>query len=136
MSDYVRKKALRIPAECCADTSIWNDDDFYDNLEEIIKKSMNPHNFDVEVTLDISDNIHYYIDYVIDGSYGEECGDWGKVRLLTDNEKVKYYPIFSEIIPDVTMDDVHLVEYCYYNCCEPSDYYSLEGELDPFYQEV
>lgn len=76
-----------------------------------------------------------FIDYVLDSTWGDDCGDWGKVRELYPTEKTKYLPVFQKILPRLeNLDDVRLVEYCYYNGCEAPDYYDLKD--DPFYAEV
>ena len=38
--------------------------------------------------------------------------------------------------PEVDMNKVHLVEFCWYNCSEAPDYYSMDKGKDPFYEEV
>lgn len=74
-----------------------------------------------------------YIDYVLEYEYDAD-GEYGKTRALYDNEKKKYLPIFQQIDPDVNIDNVRLVEFCWYNCCEAPDYY--DDINDPFYDEV
>ena len=59
---------------------------------------------------------------------------YGKTRALTDREKAKYLPVFQQIDPDVNMNFVRLVEFCWYNCSEAPDYYDETD--DPFYREV
>ena len=74
--------------------------------------------------------------FVIEEEYGADCGEWGKVRELTLDEKIKYYPVFKKLYPDVDMNKVHLVEFCWYNCSEAPGYYSMDKGKDPFYEEV
>lgn len=75
-----------------------------------------------------------FIDFVLD--YEWDCdGEYGKVRELYLSEKLKYLPVFQKLLPGLdTMDDVRLVEFCWYNGCEAPDYYELED--DPFYKEI
>jgi hypothetical protein len=76
----------------------------------------------------------YFVDYVLEDEYGADCGEWGKVRVLTEVEKQKYKCVFKKLNPSIDMDKVRLVEFCWYNCCEAPDYYSLCE--DPFYSEI
>ena len=74
-----------------------------------------------------------FIDYVLEYEY--DCdGDYGKVRDLYDSEKEKFRPVFQKIDPDINMDYVRLVEFCWYNGCEAPDYY--DPQEDPFYKEL
>jgi len=134
MSDYHREKVLRIPFEdlglnpasfTVAGTELHKTfgDLFYWSGQRVGK-------FDVAPTTE------YFIDFVLEESYGDECGEWGKVRALTVNEKNKYTDVFRRINPNVDMDKVHLVEFCWYNCSEAPGYYSIDKNKDPFYEEV
>lgn len=135
MSDYHRKKVLRIPFEEVSlnpdsfiDTSyaLWEmyGDIFYHNDKTPVGK------FDIAPTEDP------FIDFVLEDEYGADSGDWGKVRKLNIDEQIKYYPIFKKLNPDINMEKVHLVEFCWYNCCEAPSYYSMEEKDDPFYAEI
>lgn len=75
-----------------------------------------------------------FIDFVLDYEY--DCdGEYGKVRELYPSEKIKYLPIFQKLLPGLdSLDDVRLVEFCWYNGSEAPDYYDLKD--DPFYLEV
>ena len=124
MSDYARKKALRVPIEFTGfDTS--NANDIYGELETFIKS--------VDENFDISPTERFFVDYELPTKKYAN-GDWGKNRSLTANEKEKYSELFSKIgVTD--MDKVRLVEYCWYNCSEAPDYYD-EASGDDFYKEV
>ena len=75
-----------------------------------------------------------YIDYILDRKFDLSVqGDYGRSRDLTKNEKKKYLSKFQELDLNVDMDDVRLVEYCWYNGAEAPDYYSTN---DSFYDEV
>ena len=53
---------------------------------------------------------------------------------ISDSEKEKFRPVFQRIDPDINMDYVRLVEFCWYNGCEAPDYY--DPQEDPFYKEL
>lgn len=148
MSDYVREKVLRLPVEC------FQLEDFKISVAKKLAEIGTPVD-------DVDDDLHWYtekafpevwgygdrgkfqwsptyprefVDLVLDYEYGSE-GDWGKVRELYPTEKAKYLPIFQKVLPGLeNLDDVRLVEYCWYNGCEAPDYYDLKD--DPFYAEV
>lgn len=141
MSDYKREKVLRIPREFLDMSAIeaklvekygedWTDDRSY-YLETAF-----PDLFDYSTLqkFQFSPTEEDFIDYVLESEYGADCGDWGKVRELYEIEKLKYRPIFQQIDPNVNMDKVRLVEYCWYNATEAPDYY--DNMDDPFYKEV
>ncbi len=130
MSDYCREKVLRIPAEKIIPELNYGCS--YDEFEDALKKR------NVELSrksgFSIAVTERLFLDYFLESDYGCESGDWGKVRKLYDSEKERLAPLFKKINRDVNMNDVHLVEYCWYNCCEAPDYYELEE--DPFYKEI
>lgn len=140
MSTYVREKVLRIPREKMNFAHIVR------KLEEKFpgKDIMDDLGFYIE---DLDDLFDYgkvgkfqlaptgepFIDYVLDHEW--DCdGEYGKVRELYDSEKNKFRPIFEQIDPDINMDYVRLVEFCWYNGCEAPDYYDLME--DEFYKEL
>ena len=132
MSDYVREKVLRIPVskeqeeEICKKYEV---DDIWDLEYEI-------DNFDYgEVNhFQIAPTVKKFIDYCLEYSYGEDCGEWGRVRELTDKEKEKFEPIFYELYGGLDINKVRLVEFCWYNSSEAPDYYDITK--DSFYNEV
>jgi hypothetical protein len=134
MSDYHREKVLRIPFD---DMNL-NPDSFDDVSHDLwqmfgdIFYWNNPRvgKFDVAPTEE------WFIDFILEEEYGADCGEWGKVRALTANEKNKYTEVFRKINPDVDMNKVHLVEFCWYNSSEAPNYYSMDRKKDPFYEEV
>ena len=131
MSDYVREKVLRIPVT-------------KEQEEEICKKYEADNLYELEFKIDnfgggvgmfeIAPTIDTFVDYCLEYSYGEDCGDWGKVRELSDKEKAKYGPMFKEIYEGFDADKIRLVEFCWFNCCEAPDYYDITK--DKFYDEV
>ena len=141
MSTYVREKVLRIPKDKI-------------NFEGIIQKikekfpgkdAMDDLGYYIEETFpdlfyygkknkfQLAPTCELFIDYVIEREW--DCdGEYGKIRELYDSEKEKFRPIFQQLDPDVNMDYVRLVEFCWYNCSEAPDYYDLTK--DPFYKEL
>jgi hypothetical protein len=128
MSDYKHQKVIRIPfpkeflKKC-------NTEDPYD-CESYLKEKLGEfweHKDNNSFTLECTDKA-YYIDWVYYYTYGEESGDWGSVRLLTDKELEVIRPYFDKIGVVYEDEDLRLVDYCYYNCSEPSDYYKLNGD--------
>lgn len=124
MSDYSKYKVLRYP--------ITEDD--RDRIEEMkdyagYRQIKNCGYFETTGT-----DSGTYLDYVLEHSYGEECGEYGKIRDLAESEKVGFKHLFAQLFPDIDMNKVRLVEYCWYNCCEPPDYYA--PQTDPFYKTL
>lgn len=132
MSDYVRQKVLRIPVS-------------EKDKTEILKQYQADNLWQLEFKID---NFGYaevgkfqhsptegeFIDYVLEYNYGKDCGEWGKVRELTDNEKTKYEPIFHKLYEGFDINKIRLVEFCWYGITEAPDYYELKS--DDFYSEV
>lgn len=129
MSDYVKVKALRVPLAKYG----YKEDPYKieSENEEAFNKSYGVNSKYFEVTGTTSDT--YYLDYVLHED--DDClGEYYKSRELYESEKLKYEGTFKQLISNIDMNDVHLVEYCWYNCCEPDDCYSTT--TDPFYEEV
>lgn len=130
MSDYVHKKVVRLPfpkeimSKC-------NVDDVYDcepYLKELLGEllySRKKNGFQLECT----DN-GYYIDWVYSSTYGEESGDFGFVRMLTQKELDVIKPYFNKLRVDYKDEDLRVVDYCYYNCCDAPDFYDIENSDD------
>jgi len=126
MSDYVHKKVIRLPfpkeiLERC------NTKDPYD-CEKYLKEKLGDlwdthKGFDLELT-DKSE----YIDWVYYHTYGEESGDWGNVRLLSEKELEVIKPYFDKLEVSYKDSDLRLVDYCYYNCTECTDYYDINND--------
>ena len=118
MSDYNRIKAVRYkPTD--------------EQTQELMEKYSDCWSLDLPKPFTTAPTEEFYIDYVLDESYGEECGEWGKVRNLTETETNKYVEIFSAIIDNPIPENFRLVDFCWYNCCEAPDYFD-----DPFYDEI
>ena len=141
MSTYVREKVLRIPRHKMNFAHIvkkleekYPDDDVMDDLGFYLESTL-PDLFgygDIN-KFQMSPTCEPFIDYVLDYEY--DCdGEYGKVRDLYDSEKEKFKSVFQKIDPDINMDYVRLVEFCWYNGCEAPDYY--DPQEDPFYKEL
>lgn len=124
MSDYSRFKVLRYP--------ITEDD--RDRIDEMstymgFREIKGCGYFEVTGT-----DRRLYLDYVLKHTYGDECGEFGKIRDLSELEQNSFRHLFTQFFPEIDMKAVRLVDYCWYNCCEPPDYY--DPEEDPFYETV
>lgn len=73
-----------------------------------------------------------FIDFVLNCDCNSD-GEYGKTRALTENEKEKYRPTWEQIVSEIDMDQVRLVEFCWYHATEAPDYY--DDVNDPFYTE-
>lgn len=148
MSDYVKEKVLRLPVDKID----------LENFKKVVATKLAERGEPVD---DVDDDLGWYtekafsdlweygdpgkfqwsptyprqfVDFVLDYEYGCD-GEYGKVRELYPAEKAKYLPIFQKLFPELdNLDDVRLVEFCWYNGCEAPDYYDLKD--DPFYKEV
>ena len=141
MSTYVREKVLRIPVHKMNFAHIvrkleekYPDHDVMDDLGCYLENVLTDlFGYGDRNKFQLAPTREQFIDYVLDYEY--DCdGDYGKVRELYDSEKEKFRPIFQQLDPDLNMDYVHLVEFCWYNGCEAPDYY--DPQEDPFYKEL
>jgi hypothetical protein len=141
MSTYVREKVLRIPMDKVNFSHIKSametrfptkaidyDFDFY--LESTFPELFG---YGTKNKFQMSPTCTPYLDYVLEYEW-DANGEYGKTRSLTDREKAKYFPVFQKVDPNINMDWVRLVEFCWYNCSEADDYYDHMN--DPFYDEV
>ena len=129
MSDYVHAKVIRLPfpKEILNkfNTNDPEDCDSYlkEKLGELYSYNRNIHKFKIEYTDD-----SVYLDWVYYHTYGEESGDFGFSRYLTKDELNVIKPYFDLLEIDYNTYDLRRVEYCYYNCCECSDYYEVDSD--------
>ena len=121
MSDYCREKVLRYPV----DEDPWDIEERFTSLFKGCRELP---------TFQVAPTESRFIDYILESDYGCDCGDWGRNRALSENEKEKYKKVFEQIFPSIDMNKVRLVEYCWYNCSEAPDYY--DDVNDSFYDEV
>ena len=141
MSTYVREKVLRIPRHKMNFAHIvrkleekFPGENAMDDLGYYIEDAF-PDLFDygTKNKFQLAPTTDDFIDYVLDKEWDCE-GSYGKIRDLYDSEKEKFRPIFEQLDPDINMDYVRLVEFCWYNGSEAPDYYDLTE--DPFYKEL
>ena len=140
MSTYVREKVLRIPFEklfkICSISDQFTSDDLDDMSWLLEKKFPNEFEYATVGKFQISPAEDEFIDFVLEYEWDSFCGDFGKVRDLYNIEKENFLPVFQRLNPDFTlenMDNVKVVEFCWYNCCEAPNYYDVE---DDFYKEI
>lgn len=130
MSDYVYKKVVRLPfpkeiKEKCNTNDVWDCEPYLKELLGELWDNRKKNYFSLECT----DN-GYYIDWVYYSTYGEKSGDFGFVRLPTQNELDVIKPYFNKLGVTYKDEDLRVVNYCYYNCCEAPDYYNIENSDD------
>ena len=132
MSDYVHNKQVLYPITRKLLNKIGIDDSF-----EIEKNLHKWDNLDVEYFVDYSGTgeSNEYLAYELYSDYGEESGDFGRSRFLTEKEQEKYKKIFSKAIPEEFIDSslFKYVDYCWYNGVQCDDYYVRE---DSFEEEI
>lgn len=141
MSTYVREKVLRIPFEklfkICSISDWFTSDDLDDMSWFLEKKFPNEFEYATVGKFQISPTEDVFIDFVLEYEWDSFCGDFGKVRDLYNIEKENFLPVFQRLNPDFTlenMDNVKVVEFCWYNGCEAPNYYDVED--DDFYKEI
>ncbi len=141
MSTYVREKVLRIPMDKIDFSLIksrmkekFPDDDIEDDFSFYLEQTCSEL-FDYAKIgkFQMSPTEYPFLDYVIDHEYDAD-GEYGKTRALYETEKDKYRSIFQKIDPNIDMNLVRLVEFCWYNGSEAEDYY--DETKDPFYDEI
>lgn len=141
MSTYVREKVLRIPVDKVDFSMIkaglkekFPEEDIDDDFDWFLERAF-PELFDYSTVgkFQMSPTETPYLDYMLEYEYDAD-GEYGKTRALYESEKAKYLPVFQKVDPNIDINLVRLVEFCWYNCCEADDYYD-ETE-DPFYNEV
>lgn len=133
MSDYVHNKVVRLPfpkelLQKLDTDDVWDCEKYLEELDSELWNRKNKKHFEIECTDEC-----YYIDWVYYHTYGDESGDWGNVRLLTEKELATIKPYFDKLSINYKDEDLRLVDYCYYNCSEAPDYYKIkDDESDAF----
>jgi len=119
MSTYVREKVLRIPFYKLSKT-------FFDNNSDLVNEYGEPGAYEAPRKypsvfrygepgfFQIAPTEENFLDYVLEADT-DTCSEWGRSRILYENEKNKYRSIFQKIAPD---------------------YYDDDPEKDSFYDEV
>ena len=129
MSDYLRQKVLRLPWQA---TGLPDDEDIGYYYEKTYPEFFQ---YNAEYRFQIAPTEELFLDFVLESEYGAECGEYGKARELYESEKQRFLPVFQLLLPELSsMEEVRLVEYCWYNGTDAPTYYDpLE---DPFLKEV
>ena len=116
MSARIKKCVLRVPCERVGIRDAWA---FADAHPELFRWDGPCPRFTVAPTQ------RGFFDCVLHEWITDELS-CGKSRGLTEAERRKYGPLFRARFPDIRMEDVRFVEFCWYDGCEAPDYY--EGE--------
>lgn len=129
MSEYCHRKAIRMRIsveEACKVFGIEMHTDARLDIEELL-----------EPPFELAPTAEFFIDYNLPCSNDAE-GDWGKVRTLSMTEFLKYAPEFCNLLNlrGIGMNELRLVEYCWYDCSEAPDYFDESTYHDDFYDEV
>lgn len=114
MSSYYEYKVLRLPLD-----NVDMKDKDTDDLEDL----MNSLGIGFTLTMCSSENM--FIDLELEHKISE--GEWGFSRKLTDIEHHYAEILFNKLDIDYDVDDIHFVNYCYYNCSEPREYYAINS---------
>ena len=135
MSDYVKKRAIRYRIKK-HDIQIFEklliDDDSewlpelllqYFNLKDAHELE-NEKDFTIGFGCDYENGDEIYIDYLLEYEYGAN-GDYIFSRELTKEENDKYLPMFKERFPSLDIDELHYVDYCYYNGVDEPTVYDV-----------
>ena len=144
MSTYVREKVLRIPIDKINFDLIktkvkekfpdepedYIEDDFESYLESAFSDLFD---YGTVGKFQMAPTAGAYLDYLLYKEWDAD-GEYGKTRAMYESEKIKYLPIFQKIDPNINMDLVRVVEFCWYNGCEAPDYY--DETRDSFYEEL
>lgn len=127
MSDYVHKKVIRYPLQGLMDKlNVKDPDDCEEELKDkLVNLYGNKYGFEIEIT-----DKNWYLDFVYYNTCGESSGDFGIVRLATENEINLLFPYYSELFSEININKIRAVEYSYYNCCECTNYYELPENND------
>lgn len=141
MSDYIHKKAIRLPI---TEPLMWkiglnnieslDIEDFIEQFDQLVSErcpvlcyagGKTPY-FDIVIT-----DERPYIDLVLYYSYNEECGNWATAKYLSEKEKKFFTPYFRDALNiSFNPNDLRKVDYCWYNCSEPPDCYNVNEEDD------
>lgn len=126
MSDYCYRKAVRMKIDEEEACKIFNVNDSWD-IAELLEKT----------EFEVAPTNTFFIDYNLDCSK-ETSGDWGRSRPLRMSEVTKYRRLFSNLLKgrEISVKELALVEYCWYDCSEAPDYFDESTYHDDFYDEV
>lgn len=113
MSARIEMRVLRVPCEKVGVADPWA----YSEEHEDLFPAWGPYpHFAAAPT------VRPFIDYVLMERLSSK-ESYGKTRALTPGERKRYEPAFRRLFPDLDMEDVRYVEFCWYDGCEAPDYY-------------
>ena len=136
MSDYIKKRAIRYrlkPEEVERYEKMLSTE-WEDFLPELLHKYFNlkreynlggEKDFTMGYGYDYEKGDQTYVDYMIEYVYGAD-GDYALTRDLTEEEYKKYAPLFKERFPELNIDELRYVDYCYYNGVDEPAVYDYE----------
>ena len=135
MSDYVKKRAVRYRLKK-DEIEIFEKlliDDKNDWLPELLRQyfdlienyKQNEKVFTINYGCDYANGDEIYADYILKYEYGAN-GDYAFARELTKEENEKYLPMFKEKFHGLDIDELHYVDYCYYNGADEPAVYDLQ----------
>ncbi len=129
MSDYVRNKQVMYPIDKdllkkLGVKDAWDLEDKYEVLD--VDYSKRDNYFEMQPT-----SKRDYLAYTLKTYYGEYTGEFGRSRVLTENEQAKYKKLFEETFGiEFDSSKFRYVDYCYYNGCDAPDFYdAVEEEI-------
>ena len=131
MSCYEKNKVIRLPfpMELCEKANVKEPYDCEDYLDELLGEdwywnSKLYRGFNIVCT---TNNV--YLDYIINSTTDECFGEFGYSFMLSQEDIDLYKPLFDKLGVKYDVNDLRKVAYCYYNCCEPEDYYEVSENL-------
>ena len=136
MSDYVKKRAIRykLKTQEIQDFEKLLIDDDSEWLPELLLQYFqleddynlgNKKDFTIGFGCDYANGDEIYVDYLLEYEYGAN-GDYVSSRELTKEENDKYLPMFKERFPSLDIDELHYVDYCYYNAVDEPAVYDVQ----------
>ena len=126
MSDYCYRKSVRMRITEDEACKILNCEDGW-AIADLLENTK----------FEIAPTSEFFIDYNLSCNK-EATGDWGRSRPLRYSELQRYRPLFSKLLNGrgIGVNELALVEYCWYDCSEAPDYFDETTVHDDFYDEV
>lgn len=118
MSDYRHEKVLRYPVSE-DDLNHYGVDDVYELVDSVVT-------YTGEYKIEAAPTEGCFLDLVLFEDPYTDKYDFGYAKELTSEQQEKYKPYFEQYIPNIDMNKVHYVDFCWYNCSEAPDYYKIE----------
>lgn len=136
MSDYVHKKAIRtrITDEIRERLNLGSGEP--QTLYEIMKKRLPAYLIDesgddtyftITGCSTSSGKMFYYLDFILNFTYGVESTEFSNVSKLNKEDYDFYEPLFRKVLGEfgvLEKNSLCEVDYCYYNCSEASNCYA------------